>query len=227
MRIEGVLLAVVWSVAAAARAEAPQEKPAAPAWTPPPPLRLEDVLKQPRQKVPVDGGRAKVVIVKFTDFQCSPCAKAREEYRPVLARWEARAPGRVRLIIKDFPLKAECNPNLKSEFHPGACAAAAAVRLAPDARRKEQLAEWLYAHQEGMTADSVRQAAAETGGISNFDARYPAALKLVKEDVALATRLGVRGTPTFFVNGLRIDQPLPAAFLDALIAHELNVVAER
>jgi protein-disulfide isomerase len=43
----------------------------------------------------------------------------------------------------------------------------------------------------------------------------------VKGDITLGHQLGVTGTPTFFINGVRIPG-LKAEFFDAAIAYELK-----
>ena len=65
--------------------------------------------------------------------------------------------------------------------------------------------EWLYTHQEGMTPQTVRQAARDIGQVTDFDAKYASTLELVKGDVALGKQLQVASTPTFFINGVKID----------------------
>jgi protein-disulfide isomerase len=47
-------------------------------------------------------------------------------------------------------------------------------------------------------------------------------LQQVKTDTALGGLLGVRSTPTFFINGVRIDGGLASPVFDAIIAHELK-----
>ena len=59
--------------------------------------------------VPNDG--AKVLIVKFNDYQCPPCRLTYEQYKPVIARYEAQYPGKVKFVTKDYPLEGECNAN--------------------------------------------------------------------------------------------------------------------
>jgi protein-disulfide isomerase len=46
-------------------------------------------------------------------------------------------------------------------------------------------------------------------------------LEAVRADVQLGTKLAVTGTPTFFINGIRISSLRPA-YLDAAIAHLLR-----
>jgi protein-disulfide isomerase len=87
--------------------------------------------------------------------------------------------------------------------------------------------EWLYTHKAGLTRTAVRQAAEEIGGVTDFDTEYPRMLALVRNDVALAHRIGVKGTPTFFVNGVRMDGALEPRMLEQAIAHELRVRAPK
>ena len=72
---------------------------------------------------------------------------------------------------------------------------------------------------------AVKKAAETVGGISakDFDARFNAMLELVKADVAQGSQLKITGTPTFFVNGMRLPG-LRGEFFDAAIAWELRRV---
>jgi protein-disulfide isomerase len=82
--------------------------------------------------------------------------------------------------------------------------------------------EWLYGHQPTMTPPSVRQAAKEVGNIADFDAKYASTLALVKSDVGLGRQLGVKSTPTFFINGIKIEGALPPQYFEQAIAYELQ-----
>ena len=68
----------------------------------------------------------------------------------------------------------------------------------------EKLKDWFFLHQEELSPATVRRAAADVGGIADFDAQYPKVLPAVKADAAVGTTLGVDSTPVFFVNGKRI-----------------------
>jgi protein-disulfide isomerase len=59
--------------------------------------------------------------------------------------------------------------------------------------------------------------------VKDFDARYAATLELVKADIAQGSQLQISGTPTFFLNGMRLPG-LRAEFFDAAIAWELRRV---
>jgi uncharacterized membrane protein/protein-disulfide isomerase len=169
--------------------------------------------------IPRDG--AKVLIVKFNDFQCPACGHSYTSYKPILAKYEAQEPGAVRMVLRDYPLHSDCNPN-SSALHPAACHAAVAARLAREHNRGEAMEDWLYTHQQGMTVDSVKQAARDIGQVPDFDAKYAATLELVKADVALGTQLDIRSTPTFFINGVKVEGEWATEYFDQAIAYELR-----
>ena len=169
--------------------------------------------------VPNDG--AKVLIVKFNDYQCPPCRLTYEQYKPVIARYEAQYPGKVKFVTKDYPLEGECNANAPGGGHMAACEAAVAVRLARGHGRAQAMEEWIFANQQQMTPDLVKQGARSVGGVADFDAQYAKTLELVKGDIAMGAALKVTGTPTFFINGRRVPIIKPE-FFDAAIAYELK-----
>jgi uncharacterized membrane protein len=178
-------------------------------------------VSQPRVPLIVPAEGAKVLVVKFNDFQCPACGQSYLQYKPIFAKYEAEHPGAVRLVLKDYPLNRDCNDALGQTIHPAACDAAVAVRLAPS-NRVEAMEEWLYSHQPAMTSPSVRQAARDIAQINDFEAKYPSTLGMVKGDVALGRQLGVKSTPTFFINGVKIEGALPPQYFDQAIAYELQ-----
>ena len=168
--------------------------------------------------IPAEG--AKVLIVKFNDFQCPACGQSYLQYKSIFAKYEAQAPGAVRLVLKDYPLNPNCNPN-SAMVHQGACDAAVAVRLA-QGRNREALEDWLYTHQPQLTPAVVRQAAHDVGMVNDFDAKYASTIALVQGDVGLGEQLHVTQTPTFFVNGVKIDGMWTPQYFDQAIAYELR-----
>jgi protein-disulfide isomerase len=170
--------------------------------------------------VPPEG--AQVVVVKFNDFQCPPCRQSHLNYKPILAKYQAERAGAVRYVLKDYPLDAECNSNVTNTIHPSACEAAVAVRLARLRNRADEMIEWIFANQPSLTPDLVRQGAREVGQVTDFDAKYAATLELVKADIALGKQLGVMATPTFFIDGLKVDGALPVQYFQQAIQYELE-----
>jgi protein-disulfide isomerase len=169
--------------------------------------------------VPSEG--AKVLVVKFNDYQCPPCRQSYMDYKSVFAKYEASNPGQVKFVLKDFPLESECNNNVTTSMHPAGCEAAVAGRLAREHNRIEQFEEWVFTNQSTLTPEAVKRAAREVGQATDFDARYEKLLEQVKADIAFGKTLGVRSTPTFFINGTRLEGALPAVYFDQAIAYEL------
>jgi uncharacterized membrane protein/protein-disulfide isomerase len=184
--------------------------------------QLEEYLAaQPRVPVMVPSDGAAVVIVKFNDYQCPACGQTYRDYKPVIAKWNKEQPGKVKFLSKDYPLERQCNQFVGQDLHLGACEAAVAVRLAREQGRAEAMEDWLFANQPAMSPETVRNAAATVGNVKDFDARFPATLELVKGDIAQGAQLKITGTPTFFLNGMRLPG-LRAEFFDAAIAWELR-----
>jgi uncharacterized membrane protein/protein-disulfide isomerase len=184
-------------------------------------LRLEQwwaVQPQVELPVPADAG-TKVLIVKFSDYQCPGCRAAHESLRPVLAKYRDQG---VQFVLKHYPLEPECNANAATMNHFGSCEAAAAYEMAKTTPHLTKLDDWLFEHQQTLSKEVVRKAALEQAGINDFDARYEAALQTVKTDAGLGKLLNVTSTPTIFINGRRITNVVPPAYYDALIDMELK-----
>jgi protein-disulfide isomerase len=186
--------------------------------------QLEEYLaQQPRVPVIVPTDGAAVVIVKFNDYQCPPCRQTYMEYKPVFAKWAREAPGKVKFMTRDYPLETQCNQFIQQDLHPSSCEAAVAVRLAKEKVKGEAMEEWVFNNQHSLTPEGVKQAVQTVAGVTDFDARFASTLQLVKGDIAMGGQLKVTGTPTFFMNGIRLPG-LRAEFLDAAIAWELKRV---
>ncbi len=179
------------------------------------------IAAQQRVPVMVASEGAAVVLVKFNDYMCPPCGQTFSEYKPVLAKWAKEYPGKLKFVTKDYPLDPECNQFAPGGSHLASCEAAVAVRLAREKGKAAPMEDWLFANQPSLTPASVKTAVQAIAGVADFDARYPATLQLVKGDIAQGGQLQVQGTPTFFLNGIRLPG-LRASFLDAAIALEMK-----
>jgi protein-disulfide isomerase len=115
----------------------------------------------------------------------------------VLDRVLAEFPGKVRLVFKDFPLS----------FHAGAEPAAMAARCAAEHGRYWEYHDLLFVAQPAFARSDLILYAHRLGLPQEAFAaclesvRYRAA---VRKDVQEGRAAGVTGTPTFFVNGLRL-----------------------
>ena len=232
----GAALAVVWVVASVSlvaffpREEAPADVASEPVAAPTETLGADEVGQfaawldaQPRVDLGVDvsvrANGARVVVVKFNDYQCPACRQAYLAYRGIQQKYASAYPGQVAFVSLDYPLEAECNTG---GIHSAACEAAVAVRLARAKNRGAEMEEWLFSNQELLTRDTVKAALTEIAQVSDFDARYAETLKAVRADAQLGQKLQITGTPTFFINGVRIGSTLRPAYFDAAIAHELE-----
>jgi len=211
-------------VAAAAASNESADTQAAPAVSATQMQQFQEYLaQQPRIPVMAPSDGAAVVIVKFNDYQCPGCGQTYRDYKPILAKYAQQQPGKVKFIAKDYPLERQCNAFISQDLHSGACEAAVAVRLAREKGKGEAMEEWLYSNQPAMNPETVKKAAATVGGVTNFDARFEATLELVKADVAQGAQLKISGTPTFFLNGMKLPG-LRGEYFDAAIAWELKRV---
>ena len=225
-------LAVAWVVASVSlvaffpREEAAADVVSEPIAAPTETLGADEVAQfaawldaQPRVDLGVPANGARVVVVKFNDYQCPACRQAYLAYRGIQQKYASAYPGQVAFVSLDYPLEAECNTG---GIHAAACEAAVAVRLARAKDRGPEMEEWLFANQDTLTRDRVKQGLTEIAQVTDFDARYTETLGAVRADAQLGQKLQITGTPTFFINGIRIGSTLRPAYFDAAIAHELK-----
>jgi protein-disulfide isomerase len=157
---------------------------------------------------------APVTLVEFSDFQCPFCAGA----NPLIKSLVEKYPDEVRVVFKHFPLS----------IHPAARPAAIASCIAQEQGRFWELHDVLLAsHRTLQGSDEALESYARQAGIDvaqwSADRRAKAGecSRRVDADVAQGRSIGVRGTPTLFVNGKRVqDRSLSAmsAMIDAALA---------
>lgn len=137
---------------------------------------------------------ASVTIVEFTDFQCPSCA----QQHPVLERIVSEFGDRVQLVVRDFPLSQHVNARMAAE----------AAEAAREQGKYWEYVSLLFRNQSALEVEKLGLYASELG----LDrARFDAALssgkfaEKVQRDVLDGQRLGVGGTPTFYINGKRVS----------------------
>lgn len=182
--------------------------------------RAEDLAESPGDftRGPED---APVTLVEFSDFQCPFCRNGSRAVEEVLEGF----PGRVRVVFKNFPLDTACNLEMTQQIHPFACRAAVLARCA-GAKNPELFwkAHDAFFRADELSEDVLFRVPRELGLDANeieacMAAKAP--LAKVKEDVALARKLGVTGTPTFFLNGRRLSEYKNGA-LNLVVGHVLE-----
>ena len=177
--------------------------------------------QQEKVELPYQSDGAKVLVVKFNDYQCPPCKQTYFAYEPILAKYKDR-PQDVKYIMKHFPLDPKCNSGVPTLVHAAACDAAAAAVMARSKGTFDKLTDWFFLHQEELSPVTVREAAKDVAGVTDFDARYDKAIQEVKTDGSVGSVLGVTSTPTFFVNGRRLRGGIPPQYMEAAIELELK-----
>jgi uncharacterized membrane protein/protein-disulfide isomerase len=175
---------------------------------------------QPKVEMPYSNDGARVLLVKFNDYQCPPCRATYFAYESIIEKYKDR-PKDFKYELKHYPLDPSCNASVGNLVHPAACAAAAAAVMAGPKGTFDKLTDWFFMHQDQLSPSTVRTAAKDVGGITDFDAEYPRAIQEVKTEAATGAALGVNSTPTFFLNGRKIGG-LPPAALDTLIQLEIT-----
>jgi protein-disulfide isomerase len=175
---------------------------------------------QPRETDPsvLPSGSVKVLVVKFNDYQCPACRATYMAYKGILEKWEAESSGTFRYETRDFPLESECGAG---GIHQSACEGAVAVRLARGVNKGKEMEAWLFDRQAEITPALVKQGLSDVARVTNFDAEYPKVIEQVRADSRLGQKLGVNGTPTFYINGIKVPSLRPA-YLDAAIAYLLK-----
>ena len=183
--------------------------------------RIETYLKAPplfRAEVPTTGAPSKgpeyapVTIVKFEDYQCPFC----KEVQPIVTELLSRYNGKIRLVHKDLPLDS---------IHPQARQAAEAARCADEQGKFWSYHDVLYANSPNVSQENLKSYAKEVGlDVNAFDrclgsGKFKA---VVQKDVIDGARLGVTGTPVFFINGREISGNQPLEAFAAIVDEELG-----
>lgn len=147
---------------------------------------------------------APVVLVEYSDYQCPYCGRFYTQTLPQIQR-EYAATGKVRLVFKDFPLN----------FHQFAQKAAEAAHCVREQKGDEGywlMHDKLFANQESLSIENFKKWARELGaGGERFDdcLGNGKMLPIVQKAFAEGQENGVRGTPSFFVNGKMLSGALP------------------
>lgn len=182
--------------------------------------------QQPRIDLGIPADGAKVVIVKFNDWQCPSCKASYYAYKALLDRYEQTMPGVIKQVTKDYPLNNRCNFNVAGQNHAGACDAAAAVRLATEQGKGTEMIDWLFSHQESLTPQSVAAQVKTLLPSADFAREYTRWLPDIRRDAADGGALKIQWTPTYYVNGVKAQTPdgnwIVAQYFEYAIKYEIK-----
>jgi protein-disulfide isomerase len=178
----------------------------------------EQSQKITRYDIPIDDDpalgpeNAPITIIEFSDYECPYC---RQWHEAVYHRLFETYPDQVRLVYRDFPLYS---------VHPNAVPAAEAADCA-----NEQGAFWdyhdkLFGMELGLSSEAYQQYAEELDldmDAFNTCVETRKYREEVQADYTFASNLGVRSTPTFFVNGIALVGAQPFEVFQEVIDKEL------
>ncbi len=173
---------------------------------PPAEPRVQVEAKGPA-KGPAD---ARVTIVEFSDFQCPYCSRAEGTVDQVMTEYA----GKVRLVFRHFPLP----------FHEHAAKAAEAAACANEQGKFWDLHKQLFANQQKLGLEDLKAHAAVVGLDAAKFAECLDQGKMkatVDADQEAGKKVGVNGTPAFFINGVMLSGAQPIAEFERVINQEL------
>ena len=169
-----------------------------------------------RKCVPFEGkakgsSKAQVTIVEFSDFQCPFCSRV----LPTLDKLIKDYPDKIRVFFKHNPLP----------FHSDAPLAAQAAVAAEAQGKFWQMHDILFKNQQNIKRPDLEKYAKEIGlDVEKFkkDIDSPATKKRVDDDSELGKKLGVQGTPNFFINGRPLRGAVPYEQFKTAVDDELT-----
>jgi protein-disulfide isomerase len=174
-------------------------------------------LSKPKVEVAYDPARlrgnpkAPVVIVEFSDFQCTYCQSVQPTLKNLLTKYE----GRVNLGYRDLPVR---------DIHPQAQLAAEAARCAGEQGQFWEYHDLLFANQNKLDNPGLVELAR---GLKLDEKQFDSCLssgkytQKIEEDRQAALRAGVSGTPGFFINGNMLSGNVPQDSFEKIIQAEL------
>jgi len=151
-----------------------------------------------QHEIPVGDSRirgpkdAPITITSFVDFQCPYSAR----FQPVIDSVQEAYPKQVNYVLKHFPLN----------FHKAAKPAGRAVLAAGEQGKYWEMVDLILKNNRGLTEEKFEEFAKELGlNMKKFKKSYADKdgewEKLIQADYDLGVKVGVRGTPTYYING--------------------------
>ncbi len=175
-------------------------------------LPLEDIKKVIRQNSPTAGNaNAPVTILAFIDFECPFSQEGYPIFKDVIDTYGSVAT----VVFKHFPIE-NIHPNAMPSAFASACAG-------------EQGKFWEY-YEEIFSTKQLDRISLESHA-KQLDLNLPVFMECldsekyrsaVEQDLIDGVHLGVRGTPTYFVNGTKVEGVVSREVWDKVILENLK-----
>ena len=172
--------------------------------------QAEEFAQAPRQQMDLAGVPSKGLIdaplhlVEYSDFLCPYC----RSFAAALGKYQKQMKGKLVVFFKNYPLDQECNPGLRRTVHPGACNLALGAICAQKSDRF-----WAYHDKvfqrppKNASVDDVVAIGLSVGleapEFRSCIGSASAGDELTRQ-VAEAKRVGVKSTPTAFLNNKKL-----------------------
>lgn len=153
---------------------------------------------------------APITIVEFTDYECPFCGRV----RPTVAELMEKYKGKIYYVLRDYPLP----------FHGNAKKAHEAAHCAGDQNKYWEMNKRLFENQKALQVDKLKGYAKDIGlNMGKFDKCLDSGkyAKKVDENQAYGGKVGVNGTPAFFINGIALSGAQPIGAFTEIIDVEL------
>lgn len=158
---------------------------------------------------------AAVTIVMFSDFQCPACSAVHPIVKSVIGDYGDR----VRFVVRDFPLE---------NVHANAFNAARAANAAAKQGKYFAYVDRLYSNQSQLDVETLKAFAKELGlNEKQFELDFTSNENSdeIRRDIADGHRYEVAGTPTIFINGVRVlefSQSSLRSMIDRALAQRIK-----
>lgn len=175
-------------------------------------VSAEDLKKYTRAFDPVSGKKdSPVTIFLFADFECPHSREAQPIFKKIMEKYSPV----IKVVFKHMPLV---------DIHPNAAGAALAAACAGEQGKFWEYYNQLFTNKkldtDGLLAEAVTLKL-DTAKFSSCltEQKYKTQ---IEQDMQDAIALGVRGTPTYFVNGVKIEGVATEKDWDKIILQFLN-----
>ncbi len=139
--------------------------------------------------------KAKIVMVEYGDYQCPHCGYA----HPLIKRLLKQFGQEILFIFRNFPLQ---------EMHPQAMISAQSAEAADKQQKFWEMHDMIYENQDILSVNSLLDFAKQIDlDLEKFskDWKTKSVITKIESDFDGGIRSGVNGTPTFFINGNRLE----------------------
>jgi len=135
---------------------------------------------------------AAVTLVQYGDYECPYTRQSTTVVRAI----QQQLGDKLRFVFRNFPL---------TEIHPHALHSAETAEAAAAQGKFWEMHDYIFHHQHTLEDSDLEQFAIAVGLDMQQFARDMAErpyISRIEEDLQSGIRSGVRGTPTFFINGV-------------------------